>query len=164
MNAGARSLEDLIRGSSRALVVGVGGGGDVVGALAAARFLEFCGLEFVLGGLSWERYVFDPVPGPRNLSEVENVRVLHDYAWMANAESRTRTGIYFAESKMSAVQGKEVLLVDINGGVSGAVSALEAAMNECNTDLLLGLDVGGDSLAQGHEPGLRSPLADSIML
>src|SRR5258705_4690769 len=31
-------------------------------------------------------------------------------------------------------------------------------------DVLGGIDVGGDSLAQGHEPGLRSPLADSIML
>ena len=164
MNAGAPSLEELIRSSSRALVLGVGGGGDVVGALAAARFLEFCGLEFVLGGLSWERYVYDPVPGPRSLSEVENVRVLHEYAWMANAESRTRTGVYFAEAKMSAAQGKEVLLIDLNGGVSGVVSGLEAAMKEFNTDLLLGLDVGGDSLAQGHEPGLRSPLADSIML
>lgn len=164
MNATAMSLEDLIRASSRALVVGVGGGGDVVGALAAARFLEFCGLEFVLGGLSWERYVFDPVPGPRNLSEVENVRVLHDYAWMANAESRTRTGVYFAESKMAAAQGKEVLLIDLNGGVSGVVSGLEMAMEEFNTDLLLGLDVGGDSLSQGHESGLRSPLADSVML
>ena len=164
MNAGAPSLEDLIRASSRALVIGVGGGGDVVGALATARFLEFCGLEFVLGGLSWERYVFDPVPGPRNLSEVENVRVLHDYAWMANAESRTTTGVYFAESKMSAVQGKEVLLIDINGGVNGVVEGLAAAMKEFKTDLLVGLDVGGDSLAQGHESGLRSPLADSIML
>jgi hypothetical protein len=164
MNAPPASLEDLIRASSRALVVGVGGGGDVVGALAAARFLEFCGLEFVLGGLSWERYVFDPVPGPRNLSEVENVRPLHDYAWMANARSRTKTGVYFAESKMSAVQGKEVLLIDVNGGVSGVVSALEAAIEEFKADLLLGLDVGGDSLAQGHEVGLRSPLADAIML
>ena len=35
---------------------------------------------------------------------------------------------------------------------------------ELKTDLLVGIDVGGDSLAQGHEPGLRSPLADSIML
>lgn len=164
MNVGAPSLEDLIRASSRALVIGVGGGGDVVGALATARFLEFCGLEFVLGGLSWERYVFDPVPGPRNLSEVENVRILHDYAWMANAESRTATGVYFAESKMSAAHGKEVLLIDINGGVNGVVEGLEAAMTEFKTDLLVGLNVGGDSLAQGHESGLRSPLADSIML
>ena len=164
MNAGAPSLEDLIRASSHALVIGVGGGGDVVGALAAARFLEFCGLEFVLGGLSWERYVFDPVPGPRKLCEVENVRVIHEYAWMANAHSRTTNGISFAEAKMAAVQGKEVLLIDISGGVEGAVRGLEAAMKELKTDLLLGLDVGGDSLAQGHETGLRSPLADSIVL
>jgi hypothetical protein len=164
MNTRTPTLEDLIRESSRALVIGVGGGGDVVGALAAGRFLEFCGLEFVLGGLSWERYVFDPVPGPRKLCEVENVRVVHEYAWMANPQSRTNTGIFFAESKMAAVHGNEILLIDINGGVTGVVNGLEAAMKELKSDLLLGLDVGGDSLAQGHEPGLRSPLADSIML
>lgn len=164
MNSRDASLEDIIRASSRALVIGVGGGGDVVGALACARFLEFCGLEFVLGGLSWERHVYDPVPGPRRLNEVETVRALHEYAWMANAATRTNTGVYFAESKMAALQGQEVLLVDINGGVKGVVDGLEAAMMELKTDLLVGLDVGGDSLAQGHEAGLRSPLADSVML
>lgn len=158
------SLEDIIRSSSRALVIGVGGGGDVVGALAAARFFEFCGLEFVLGGLSWERSVYDPVPGPRKLSEVQDVRVLHPFAWMANPKSRTTTGASFAESKMAALQKKEVLLVDINGGVRGVVEGLEAAIEEFGADLVVGLDVGGDSLAQGGEPGLRSPLADSIML
>ena len=56
------------------------------------------------------------------------------------------------------------MLVDINGGVKGVVEGLEGAIEEFNTDLLVGLDVGGDSLAQGTEPGLRSPLADSIML
>src|SRR5919109_1794754 len=101
MQSAAVSLEDLIKGSSRALVIGVGGGGDVVGALAAARFLEFCGLQFVLGGLSWERSVYDPVPGPRALSEVEDVTVLHPHVWLANSRSRTNTGVYFAESKMA---------------------------------------------------------------
>jgi hypothetical protein len=164
MSASSQSLEDIIRASSRALVIGVGGGGDVVGALAAGRFLEFCGLEFVLGGLSWERFVFDPIPGPRMLSEVENVRAIDPRVWMVNSESRTKTGVFFAESKMAAVHGKEVLLVDINGGVDGVVQGLEVAMKELKTDLLVGLDVGGDSFAQGHEPGLRSPLADSVML
>jgi hypothetical protein len=164
MNPSPKSLEELIRSSSRALVIGVGGGGDVVGALAAARFLEFCGLQFVLGGLSWERFVIDPIPGPRKLSEVENVRVLHPYAWMANPETRTNTGVLFAESKMAAARGQEILLVDINGGVKGVVEGLEVATKEFKTDLLLGLDVGGDSLAQGGEAGLRSPLADAIML
>src|SRR5262245_31991975 len=164
MNSSPESLEDLIRASSRALVIGVGGGGDVVGALAAARFLEFCGLAFVLGGLSWERFVFDPIPGPRMLSEVENVRVLHPRVWMANPKSQTKTGVFFAESRMAGVQGKEILLVDINGGVNGGGEGLEVAMKEFKADLLVGLDVGGDSLAQGNETGLRSPLADSIML
>jgi hypothetical protein len=159
-----QSLETLIRASSRALVVGVGGGGDVVGALAASRFLEFCGLEFILGGLSWERNVYDPIPGPRKLGETRNVRVLHPFAWMANADSHTDTGVFFAESRMAAVIGSDVLLVDINGGVTGVVEGLETAIRQLNTDLLVGIDVGGDSLAQGHEPGLRSPLADSIML
>jgi hypothetical protein len=164
MSPSSQSLEDIIRASSRALVIGVGGGGDGVGALAAARFLEFCGLEFILGGLSWERFVFDPVPGPRMLSEVENVRAIHPRVWMANSESRTKTGVFFAESKMAAVLNGEILLVDINGGVDEVVQGLEAAMQEFKTDLLVGLDVGGDSLAQGHERGLRSPLADSVML
>jgi len=158
------SLEDLIRTCSRALVIGVGGGGDVVGALAAARFLEFCGLEFWLGGLSWERSVFDPVPGPRSLNQVEEVRPLHPYAWLANPNSRTFTGVPFAESKMAGIIGRDILLIDINGGVQGAVEGLEAALKEFQADLLVGVDVGGDSLAQGDEPGLRSPLADSVML
>lgn len=164
MNSASPSLEDLLQASSRALVIGAGGGGDVAGALATARFLEFCGLQFVLGGLSWERRVFDPIPGPRLLSEVENVRALHEYAWMANSDSRTKTGVYFAESRMAKFLGQEILLIDINGGVKGVVEALETAMAELKADLLVGLDVGGDSLAYGTEPGLRSPLADSVVL
>lgn len=158
------SLEELVRSSSRALVIGVGGGGDVVGALAVARFLEFCGLGFDLGGLSWERSVIDPLPGPRSLAEVKDARPLHPYAWLANSNTRTAAGIPFAESKMAAIYGREILLVDIHGGVAGAVEGLEAAGKELKADLIVGVDVGGDSLAQGHEPGLRSPLADSIML
>lgn len=164
MSSATPSLEDIIRASKHALVIGVGGGGDVVGALATARFLEFCGMQFTLGGLSWERNVYDPVPGPRKLSETKNVRALHPYAWLANPESQTSTGVPFAETRMAAVIEQEVLLVDINGGVKGVVDGLEVAMKELNADLLVGLDVGGDSLAEGHEPGLRSPLADSIVL
>jgi hypothetical protein len=146
------------------LVVGVGGGGDVVGALASARFLEFLGLKFTLGGVSWERLVYDPVPGPRKLSEVRHVAALHSFTWMANRESQTETGVLFGESRMAAALGREVLLIDINGGVKGVVDGLTTAMETLNADLVVGIDVGGDSLAQGGEPGLRSPLADSIML
>jgi hypothetical protein len=65
---------------------------------------------------------------------------------------------------MAALHGQEILLVDINGGVKEVVEGIAAAIKEFEIDLLVGLDVGGDSLAQGHEAGLRSPLADSVML
>jgi len=164
MENSPQSLEKLIRSSSHALVVGVGGGGDVVGALAAARFLEFCGLTFTLGGLSWERYVYDPVPGPRALSELDHIKLIHPRAGLANSKTQTRTKVHFAESKMAEITGRDVLLVDINGGVKGVVEGLEIALERFKADLLIGIDVGGDSLAQGGEKGLRSPLADSIML
>jgi len=57
MSSASPSLEDIIGASSRSLVIGIGGGGDVAGALATARFLEFCGLEFVLGGLVIRVYI-----------------------------------------------------------------------------------------------------------
>ena len=47
-------------------------------------------------------FVIDPLPGPRMLSEVENVRVLHPYAWMANRQTRTHAGVFFAESAAHA--------------------------------------------------------------
>ncbi|NOT55501.1 MAG: DUF1152 domain-containing protein [Deltaproteobacteria bacterium] len=158
------SLESLIRGSTHALVIGVGGGGDVVGALATARFLEFCGLRFTLGGLPWERFLYDPTPGPRRLVEIENARILHPQAWMVNGATHTYAGLRFTETEMAALYGWEVLHVDINDGVAGAVAGLEAAITALGVDLLVGIDVGGDSLAYGGEPGLRSPLADAVML
>ena len=146
-------------------MIGVGGGGDVVGALAAARFLEFCGLEFFLGGLSWERSVYDPIPGPRKLSEVAQCSRPPSVRLDGQPRELKPIRAFISPNRsMAAALGQEVLLLDINGGVPGVVDGIETAMQELQADLLVGIDVGGDSLAEGHEPGLRSPLADSIML
>src|SRR5919106_1023519 len=108
MNTPRVSLETQIRASSCALVIGVGGGGDVVGALATARFLEFCGLRFYMGGVPWERFVYDPEPGPRQLIEIENVRILHPHAWLVNANTQTLSGVRFTETELAALYGWEV--------------------------------------------------------
>ncbi len=64
----------VVRGAERALVLGIGGGGDVVGALAVARLCESLGTPFVLGGVAWERTPVDPHPGPRPLAEIRGGR------------------------------------------------------------------------------------------
>jgi len=62
------------------------------------------------------------------------------------------------------VLGTEVMLVDPNEGVKGMISGLNEAIEKLGIDLLVGMDVGGDVLAEGTEQGLHSMLADSMTL
>jgi hypothetical protein len=55
----------LLSCSRRPLVLGIGGGGDVVGALATAEVCRLHRAEPVVGGVTWERRPIDPQPGPR---------------------------------------------------------------------------------------------------
>src|SRR3954447_25495655 len=59
--------------AKRPLVLGVGGGGDVVGALAVAEHCRlFHGASPIVGGVTWERAPIDPDAGPRRAHEVDN--------------------------------------------------------------------------------------------
>lgn len=155
---------DLIRAASRALVLGIGGGGDVVGALGVARMCESLGTEFVLGGVSWERFAIDPHPGPRGLEEVRGGRPLGNGALLADPGTATSDGVRFAESGVAAHLGAPTVLIDVSRGPGVAAGAIVDAAANLGCDLVLYADVGGDVLAQGDEPGLASPLCDAVML
>src|SRR5205823_6334555 len=70
----------------------------------------------------------------------------------------------FAEARMAGFIGEPTLLVDPNGGPQAVGAGLEAAASELGCDVVVLLDVGGDVLAHGDEPGLASPLADAVMI
>jgi len=161
--AATKSFKQTLKTSTKALLIGIGGGGDIVGTLPTADLLQIFNIECVYGGLSWERFTYDPMPGPRTFEETKNVRKLNDVVWYANKDSLTITGSRFAESGFSEVIGKETLLVDINSGPEVIAEGLLDAAHKLGADLVIGVDVGGDVIAQGHEPGLMSPLADSMM-
>ena len=155
-----------LAGAERPLVLGIGGGGDVVGALATA---ELCRIEHgalpVLGGVTWERRPIDPQPGPRTEHEIEGARPLAPGVLAASADTRVRgSGVRFAESHMAGLLGEEVVLVDPNGGAARIAAGLREAMRRLDCDLALFIDVGGDALARGEEPGLASPLCDALLL
>ena len=159
-----KSLKEILKSSHKALLIGIGGGGDIVGTIPTADLLEMFGIKCVFGGLSWERSVFDPVPGPRTFEESKNVRKCNEVVWYANKESSTSTGVKFAESGFSEVFGEETLLVGIHSGPEAIAEGILDAARKEEADLVIGIDVGGDVIAEGHEPGLMSPLADSMML
>jgi hypothetical protein len=155
----------LLSGSRRPLVLGIGGGGDVVGALATAEACRLGGAEPVVGGVSWERRPIDPQPGPRAESEIEDARRLAPGVMAAGPETRVReSGVVFAESRMAGLLGEEAVLVDATLGPAQLADGLAAAAAALGADLIVFVDVGGDALAHGDEPGLASPLCDALLL
>jgi hypothetical protein len=118
----------------------------------------------VLGGLTWERRVVDPLPGPRRLDEVTGVRALHDAVALAGPEASGPGGFRFAEGRVAELLGAPTVLVDPNGGPAAIAAGLAVACGELECDAVVLLDVGGDVLAHGDEPGLGSPLADAVVL
>jgi hypothetical protein len=147
-------------------VLGIGGGGDVVGALATAEACRvYAGARPVVGGVTWERRVVDPEPGPRSSAEIEGARELGAAVLAASAATRVRgSGVRFAEARMAELLGEDTVLVDVTRGPREIAAGLEAAAAELGCDLLVFVDVGGDALGHGDEAGLASPLCDALML
>jgi hypothetical protein len=141
----------------------MGGGGDVVGALATARLCESLGTEVRLGGVAWERLPIDPHPGPRSVAEIRGGRRLAR-AVIADGATATAEGVPFAEARMAAHRGEPTALIDVCGGSAGAAEGIAAAAAALECDLAVLVDVGGDVLAHGDEHDLASPLCDAVML
>jgi hypothetical protein len=151
-------------GAGRVLAVGIGGGGDCVGACATAVHARSFGASAVVGGLTWERRPVDPLPGPRRLSElVDAPAVLNDAVAMCGPDTTGPGGFTFAEAHLSRALGEQTVLVDVNVGARAVAEGLADAADTLGCDLIALVDVGGDVLAHGDEAGLASPLADAVM-
>jgi hypothetical protein len=152
--------------AKRPLVIGIGGGGDVVGALAVAEHCRlFHGANPIVGGVTWERGVVDPKPGPRTAAEIVNALEIAPGVLAASGETAiAESGILFAESRVAGMLGVQTVLVDVTLGPHAIAAGLADAAGIMGCDLIVFLDVGGDALAHGDEPGLGSPLCDAVML
>src|SRR5690348_2367980 len=78
--------------SRYALVVALGGGGDVIAAYLWGDLLSRRGLTPIVASLAWERFVKDPLPGPRSLIELSGVEMVSEYLGRSTAECRFPCG------------------------------------------------------------------------
>jgi hypothetical protein len=136
----------------------------VVGALVVADLAERLGATSVVGGLTWERRVVDPLPGPRRLDELTGAEPLNEAVALAGPDTSGPGGFRFAESHLAGLLGEPVVLVDPTPGPARIAAALDDAATRLGCDLIALVDVGGDVLAHGHERGLGSPLADAVLI
>ncbi|MEM3926636.1 MAG: DUF1152 domain-containing protein [Desulfurococcaceae archaeon] len=148
---------------NRLLVIAIGGGGDIASAAMIARSFEKRGLKTVLASIAWERYVYDPVPGPVRLEEIYGVVRSGEGYVVINGDSYAIRGgrkLFFQAINASRFLGREIYIVDMYNGVEGYVKAIKEIMSENGVDMAMAIDVGGDIVAMGFEENLWSPLAD----
>ncbi|MCC6041319.1 MAG: DUF1152 domain-containing protein [Desulfurococcaceae archaeon] len=152
---------------STVLVVAIGGGGDVASAAMIASAIERYGCRSVLASIAWERYIYDPVPGPVRLSEIVNPLARGEHYVVVSGDSYAIRGgrvVKPQASLASKALSRPVYVVDMYSGVEGYVEGLREITSVEGVDHVIGVDVGGDSLASGVEEDLWSPLADWVGL
>lgn len=157
----------FLRSQNNVLVTAVGGGGDIASAAMIANVLERYNFKTILSSIAWERYVYDPVPGPIRLGEIVNSATRGEHYVLVTSDSYALRGgrvIVPQAVQASRALKRPVYIVDMYSGVEGYVEALKEILSVEGADLVIGVDVGGDSLAAGLEEELWSPLADWIGL
>lgn len=164
----AESMEEVclyIPNSKRTLFFAIGGGGDIVLTTILALSYERCGGESLIGGVVWERYIVDPSPGPIRLSEFRNIKIEHHGYITVNPQSYAiRNGKVIIPQivRVSKAINRYMYVFDIFEGPKGLANTLRDFLKLKDVDLVVGVDVGGDSIATGFEENLWSPLADAI--
>ncbi|MER5809541.1 DUF1152 domain-containing protein [Streptomyces sp. NPDC002033] len=160
------------------LYVAAGGGGDPVGTLVAARALTgdpaAPGRQPLIATYAWERPEVDPTSSPLGARDFDGLvyegrgaggggggRAGGFAAFTPATRARPPAG-----STMPALAGDlpaRLLLLDPARGLSGLARQI-AAMAEAAGGGIRIVDIGGDILTHGDEPGLCSPFGDALTL
>ncbi len=148
-----------------ALFVAAGGGGDVIAAALIARALGLNDRQTMIATLAWERLLIDPAPGPRTPADFVGLSLLGQHNIEILPSTQPKAPGTSSLPRLRADLAQRLALLDPRQGALGLAEQLGDL-----TSLLTGsrrvflIDVGGDVLADGPEPGLKSPLADALML
>jgi hypothetical protein len=150
---------------AHALLLALGGGGDVLAAAMFAETLTTRGLSPVLVSVAWERFIKDPLPGPRSLGELSHVKMIGKHLAQASKHTAFPNGALTNQATLAGRVGIEKnYILDPHQGVVGLKEGLKGLRKLFNITEAWGIDVGGDLLAEKSSPQVRSPLADAMLL
>ncbi|MFF9121154.1 DUF1152 domain-containing protein [Streptomyces massasporeus] len=146
------------------LIVAAGGGGDAVAAAMIHAALYGDEDQAVILTYAWDRLLIDPVPGPRGPDNFTGLQPLTPTVWAVPAEARPIAPAGSTLPRLAAELRHTFALIDPHNGVEGVTRQLEELVDYLSPESIDLLDVGGDVLARGDEPTLKSPLADAVTL
>ncbi|MYT70022.1 DUF1152 domain-containing protein [Streptomyces sp. SID8367] len=147
------------------MIVAAGGGGDAVAAAMLDRALYGgSGGPATILTYAWDRLLIDPVPGPRGPADFTGLRPLTRSVSSVPGDAKPVAPSGSTLPRLAAELPNTLALIDPRHGVEGITHQLEELLTHLKPESIDLLDVGGDILAKGDEPTLRSPLADALTL
>ncbi|MEV7191506.1 DUF1152 domain-containing protein [Streptomyces sp. NPDC093510] len=147
------------------LIVAAGGGGDAVAAAAVdAALYGDSGSPAVILTYAWDRLLIDPLPGPRGPDDFTGLAPLTPSVWTVPPTARPIAPAGSTLPRLASELPHTFALLDPQHGAEGIVRQLTSLIHHLNPESIDLMDVGGDILAKGDEPTLRSPLADALTL
>ncbi|WNM30251.1 DUF1152 domain-containing protein [Streptomyces sp. Li-HN-5-11] len=146
------------------LIVAAGGGGDAVAAAMLDAALYGDDDQAVILTYAWDRLLIDPLPGPRGADSFTGLTPITSAVWSVPAEARPVPPAGSTLPRLAAELPHTFALLDPHHGAEGVTRQLEELVGHLEPESIDLLDVGGDILARGDEPTLKSPLADALTL
>ena len=140
-----------------------GGGGDAITSAVLSRALDLTD-PLVIMTYSWDRLMIDPLPGPRTASDFTGLHHLGPHTAEILPTTHARPPAGSSLPRLAMQLPARLILLDPSEGATGMATQLLATAELFEADNLTLVDVGGDVLTDGRDPGLRSPLADQLAL
>jgi hypothetical protein len=145
-------------------LIAAGGGGDAIAAAILHHALDDRGNRPAIASYSWDRLLVDPLPGPRDPSSFTNLKPVGRLNHRITANTAPIPPAGSTLPRLAAELDADLYLLDPRGGAEGLAEQLAELSGQLPTATVTIVDVGGDILAHGDEPTLRSPIADSLVL
>jgi hypothetical protein len=146
------------------LLVAAGGGGDAIAAVILHHELGNGELPTHVATFAWDRLLIDPVPGPRDPSWFEGLVPVGKRSYLVTPHSTVRAPGGSLLPRLAGELPARLYLLDPRAGAEGLRAQLADLAGALSVDRVQVIDGGGDILAAGYEPELRSPLADALAL
>lgn len=159
-----KSLIELGIAAKRALILGIGGGGDSVQAIPVARLLKQLGVEDVgIGGVACQWWTPNGSPLVEKWGSAVMGPTLYSLDDLSPAERvQDQVSIIDGASKVGKRAPCEAIIADIlpadyicivglEKGVAGLRDSLQMFVKERGIDLVIGVDIGSDTFTDGNE-------------
>ncbi len=172
-----KSLAELAVKTKRAMILGIGGGGDVIQGIPMANYLRLLGVqEIVMGGVScsWWTPKGEAISNETGTCiygpTIYDVNELTDSKpWAPGVVGVTATsnigGRQPAEAVLAPILPGTPFVVSLRNGSIGMRDGLRQVIQEREIELLVAVDIGSDSFHDGKEASkAHTSLVDFISL